>query len=248
MKKFGLRKYVRDDRDWIWSVSKRFALPNIVDLSSRITRIEDQSDLGSCVAQAATSIVEYNDREPDNQYVNLSRLMLYADCRIEDGTPLDEDAGTFMRTSIKVLAKTGCCKEDLWPYEIDKYRIKPMDVCYEDAKERRIHSYYRIISSFDMRACLACGRPFILGIPIYESFMTGEVAVTGEVPMPGWFEQLLGYHAVYCAGYSNYDKEFVCVNSWGKGWGRAGLFYLPFKFMEKYVVPDGQGDCWMILR
>lgn len=249
MRKLGLRgPDARDDRDYIWSVSKRITLPKKVNLLPRITRIENQLNRGSCVFQAATSITEYNRREPDETYTELSCLMGYYEGRVMDGTDPSIDSGTYCRTAVKVLYNIGVCKEDLWPYIPEKFSQKPPKNCYGDAKFRRIKSYHRVISSFDMRACLSAGKPFMLGIPLFNDFFSDDVAETGDVPMPWWFESIRGYHAVYCIGYDDKIGRFFLVNSWGKEWGYKGVFSLPYKYIEKYVVPFGMGDCWMVLR
>ena len=43
-----------------------------------------------------------------------------------------------------------------------------------------------------MQGCLASGYLFVFGFTVYESFMTPEVAKTGEVPLPPRGEQVLG--------------------------------------------------------
>lgn len=247
--KLGLRgPDTPDDRDWIWSISRNLTLSESINLLSRCTRIEDQLNRGTCVLQAATSITEYNKKERDEIYAELSRLMGYYECRFMDGTDPDYDVGTYCRTAMKVLYQIGLCKESLWPYDVNKYHIRPTQDCYEDAANRRIKSYHRVISLFDMRACLAAGRPFMLGIPIFKSFMTDEVANTGDVPMPGFFESILGYHAIYCCGYNDFSRKVKCVNSWGIDWGDKGTFTLLYRYLEKYVIPQGMGDCWTVFR
>lgn len=42
-----------------------------------------------------------------------------------------------------------------------------------------------------------------MGIAVYESFESQEVARTGEVPMPKPDEKMLGGHAILCCGYND---------------------------------------------
>ena len=246
--KLGLRGPDRKDRrDFILRFHPQLSLLSEVDLSAKCPPIFDQGELGSCVANAVVSAMMFNDKnDGDEKLTELSRLMLYYLCRREDGT-VREDAGTYTRTAIKAAAKYGVCSENRWPYKVDEFTMNPPEHCYEDARHRRIILYHRILTTFDMKACLMAGVSFVLGIPIFESFQSDEVAATGEVPMPEKGESLLGYHAVYCCGYKDSKRRYKCVNSWD-GWGDKGFFTLPYEFIETFVLPEGQGDCWTIIK
>jgi len=95
-----------------------------------------------------------------------------------------------------------------------------------------------------LKTALAEGYPVVLGINVYESFESDQVAKTGIVPLPEDSEKLLGGHAVLAVGYKddvvNIDQGVVIVrNSWGEGWGDKGYFYLPYSYFTKYV-----SDMW----
>jgi C1A family cysteine protease len=65
------------------------------------------------------------------------------------------------------------------------------------------------------------------------------------MPMPAAGENVLGGHAVFCAGYQSDATvpgggSFIIKNSWGTGWGDAGYFYMPFAF----VTPQNVTDAW----
>ena len=70
-----------------------------------------------------------------------------------------------------------------------------------------------------------------MGIAVYESFESQEVARTGEVPMPGPDEKMLGGHAILCCGYNDDSQRVTCLNSWSAGWGDKGYFTLPYKYI-----------------
>jgi len=246
--RLGLRGPDRiDRRDFILTFSRQLVLPEKVSLRDRCPDVFNQLNLGSCVANATCGVMQFNDKQDDNIYSPLSRRMLHRECLEYDGNP-NEDLGTYVRTAIRCAAVKGVCLEKLWPYNVSEFDYKPNADCYADALNRRIYAYHRILSMFDIRACLTSGKPFILGIPIFTSFESDHVARTGEVPMPKKGELLLGYHAVYCCGYNDKTRRVECANSWGYNWGDRGFFTLPYAFIEKYVLPEGRGDCWTITR
>lgn len=236
-------------RDLILRFEHQFKPLSETDLSAKRPPIFDQDKLGYCVMFAATSLCLFNDKNDwDGSLTLLSQLFPGILCRQLDGSPLDEDCGTYGRTMMKVLAKYGTCSEALWPYKPEKFAVMPTQECFTDARKRRIYIYQKIMTNFDMRACLTSSWPFLLCIPLFSSFETDEVAETGIVPMPRNGENVVGYHGVYCDGHSDKSGRFNIVNSYGKEWGNEGCFTLPYEYFDRFVLPFGMGDCWVIFK
>ena len=42
-------------------------------------------------------------------------------------------------------------------------------------------------------------------------------------------EPYVGGHAAMCYGFT--DTHFICLNSWGKEWGKNGSFYMPYDYL-----------------
>jgi len=63
----------------------------------------------------------------------------------------------------------------------------------------------------------------------------------GEVLMWKKNEGQSGGHAVMAIGYDQADKRFLVRNSWGRRWGMAGYFTMPFEYLEALA-----GDFWTI--
>jgi len=94
-----------------------------------------------------------------------------------------------------------------------------------------------------MQGCLASGYPFVFGFSVYESFMSPDVAKTGEVPLPPRGEQLIGGHAVAAVGYDDAKQSFIVRNSWGTGWGIKGYCLMPYAYVSD---PQLARDFWAI--
>ena len=260
-RKYLLKKDPVDERDLLCAVMPSFHLPASADLRPLCPPIADQGQLGSCSANAAVAGVwdflqlkELRAKAPANEaveefdpskFVKGSRLFLYYNERLLEGT-VDQDAGACLRDGVKALHQFGCCPEDMLPYDIDKFTEKPSDECYAEAKKHTISEYSRIVSLRQMKTVLAEGYPFVIGIQIYESFESEEVAKTGMVPMPDVSkEQCQGGHAVCVVGFDDAKQLVTVRNSWGPDWGDKGHFYLPYEFVTN---PDLTSDCWMIKR
>jgi C1A family cysteine protease len=94
-----------------------------------------------------------------------------------------------------------------------------------------------------MKACLAEGFPFALGIDLYESFYSTSTEKTGKVTIPQDTEGYIGGHAVCCIGYNDKKKHFIIRNSWGSDWGKNGYCFIPYDYI---LNPDLADSFWMM--
>ena len=242
-KQYGWLPDIPDKRDLLYSVIKpRVKLPHKVDLRESCSQVEQQGKLGSCTANALSGNIEYLDNFSDPGYTDVSRLFIYYNERELEGTE-DYDAGASLRDGIKTLKKTGYCWEKAWPYKIALFDRKPPLRCYEEARQHRIQSYYRIHNLQEMLICLSQGYPFVFGFTVYESFESAAVTRSGVANMPKKGERVLGGHAVMAVGYDQKEKRFLVRNSWGRGWGQDGYFTMPFKYLETLAA-----DFWTIRK
>jgi C1A family cysteine protease len=245
-KRYGWTPDHPDQRDLMFAFNAddaaRYAGP--YDLRAHVPPHDDQGQLGSCTAHGGSHAYRtmlLTEGFPD---VHLSRLGLYYDTRAVEGTTRS-DSGAQIRDVIKVLAKTGIGPESDWPYDITQFAKKPPKNYYTDAKKDLAVQYERVaVSSLGIRAALAEGLPVIIGISVYESFESDDVAKTGVVPMPGNNEQLLGGHCMLVVGYGQKPGYFTVHNSWGDGWGDKGDCYIP----EAYLGNPNLGEDYWVLK
>jgi C1A family cysteine protease len=244
--KYGWKKDIEDARDKIFKYRAAGPLPAFVDLRKPELPIFNQGELGSCTAQSTATAMTADLLNQKHEYVTLSRLMIYYNGRMLEGT-IDEDSGCQIRNVIKGVGKYGACPEPDWPYDISKFTFKPPDNCYTEGLEEVALVYERIPQNLTaMKTCLAGGHGFVFGFLIYPSFETQEVARTGKVRLPPFWElwgAALGGHAVYCCGYNNATKTFIVQNSWGPEWGDKGFFYMPYAYLTNYAL---SADFWKI--
>ena len=157
---------------------------------------------------------------------------------------IDYDNGAQIRNGIKSVAKRGVCPERLWPYRTRKFRQKPSRKCYVEAAKQPALIYHRVSQTLaHMKACLASGYPFVVGLSVFESFESKKVRHSGRAPMPVLYEQSRGGHAVLAVGYEEAHRRFIVRNSWGKKWGRRGYFTLPYRYFVNHRLSQ---DSWTI--
>lgn len=221
-------------------------LPKIVDLRSKFPPVYDQGELGSCTANALCGVFEYNMLKQKEPYNQTSRLFVYYNERMIENS-ISDDAGAALSDGVKSLKLYGVCFESSWPYNIAKFTVRPPGKSYIEAKDHQALDASNIMNDMtSMKNALAHGYPFVVGISIYESFESDQVAKTGVVPMPNEeTEKLLGGHAVVCVGYDDNRKMWIMRNSWGDQWGSHGYFYLPYQYL---LDSDLSTDLWYISK
>ena len=246
IKRYGWIPDLPDQRDRMFSAPAATlgALPPLVDLRPQCPPVYDQGQLGSCTAQAIAGVLQFDQMKQQQADVFIpSRLFIYYNERVIEGT-VDDDSGAMLRDGIKSVAKQGSPHEQLWPHVISRFRQKPSAAAYKDGALHEAILYQRLPQTLEqLKGCLAGGYPFLFGFSVYESFESSAVAKSGEVPLPGRGEALLGGHAVAAVGYDDTRQRFILRNSWGPSWGRSGYFTMPYAYLLDGGLSD---DLWTV--
>lgn len=242
---YGWIPDVPDARDHVLQLPRKAgALPPSVDLRAQCPPVYDQGQLGSCTANAIAGAIEFDQlKEKLAQIFTPSRLFIYYNERVMENS-VSSDSGAQIRDGIKSVAGQGACPETLWPYVESQFATHPTPPCYKIARTHPAVNYSRVAQDpQQLKACLVSGYPFVLGITVYESFESDEVAHSGIVPMPQDSETALGGHAVLAAGYDDASQRFLIRNSWGSDWGMGGYFTIPYAYLTDSNLAD---DFWTI--
>lgn len=230
-------------------------VPQRVDLRHKCPPVYDQGALGCSTSHALAAAVQI--AKPTLQG---SRLFLYyneraaaaragtSDAMIEGGGGgIQQDECATVAACFSALQKWGLCQEHEWPYVVDKFTTHPSSAAYTAALSNAFpHHAHVAPTPNEMMGCLATATPFVVGIMVYQSFESEQVARTGIVPMPAEGEQCLGGHTVLCVGYDAIHKAWIMRNSFGPGWGDHGYFYLPHAYL---LCPANlASDVWRISK
>jgi C1A family cysteine protease len=244
---YGWKPSLPDARNW----QHRFAGAPIapsVDLrdTGHLPEVWDQGELGSCTAHGAGAAYSF-DLAVQGSGTNFipSRLFVYYNTRVIEDT-VSYDSGATIADAIKSINRYGCPPESDWPYIIAKFTRKPPQEAFVNGELRQALKYAVVRQTAnDMKACLTAGTPIVVGFTVYESFESDEVAETGDVPLPGPTEQVLGGHCVLVVGYTkrNGKDVWICRNSWGTEWGDNGYFYFPEAYLLNSELAD---DFWTV--
>lgn len=245
-RRYGWKRDIKDSRDHNYAAAHRrkaAAILPSVDLEPAFPPCFDQGDLGSCTFNGIGGVFAYVSKRQSTKNVStiISRLMGYYGERYLEGT-VDSDSGAAIRDGIKVLADSGVCREDIWPYEIEKFTQSPDDAAVKDAVLHKAAVYQRVqVNVLDVMTSLSQNLPIVFGFSVPESFEDESVARTGIMPLYNPNESIIGGHCVVIVGYDQAKQILKVRNSWGTEWGQNGYFWMPFTNFTEL-----SSDLWII--
>lgn len=239
--RYGCRRDVRDARDHELTYHA-IRLPASVDLRDKSAPVQDQGDLGACTSHGiigAARDLLIRRGSPD---VELSRLALYWQERFEEQS-VSEDAGAEIRTGIKCTNANGLALESIWPYDVNRFAETPPGAVYDDGVFRRAITYKRVpVDNQAIKQSLAQRLTVIIGLSLYDSFESDEVARTGVVPIPNLEkESLVGGHCMRVLGYEH--GHYIVRNNWAISWGDKGDCYIQESLLSSKKFGS---DYWVI--
>jgi C1A family cysteine protease len=206
--------------------------------------IYDQGQLGSCTGNGIAAAIEYAQRQSkmSNPFIP-SRLFIYYNERVIEGT-VNSDNGAQIRDGLKTVSSDGVPPETSWPYDVNRFTVKPPPAVYTAAADRKVLVYRRVDQSLtDMKVVLSLNFPIVIGFSVFESFESRAAANSGDAPLPGLGERLKGGHCVLLVAYDDQAQRFTFRNSWGQGWGAEGYGTLPYAYLTNAQLAR---DFWTI--
>ena len=212
-------------------------LPSRYDLREEISMLPaaDQGDLGTCWAFASLAAVETSMAEED-------RARLSADHMIwQNGSGTGTDGGDYGMAMAYLLAWKGPVLEEQDPYgdgmspeglepvcHVQEIRILP-EKDYEAIK-RAVYEYGGVESAVYIPADF--GKTGVGELEAGESW-TGEALcyqgtqeANHDIVIVGWDDH---YPKENFSAKPEADGAFLCLNSWGSGFGEDGYFYVSYE-------------------
>lgn len=220
-----------------------------IDYSNQMSPVKNQGRLGSCVAFAVSSMKEWQEQQEHNKEVSLgkkdnrkkkyydySEQWIYYNCKKIDPWPNEE--GTSLRYAMKVLNKIGVPCEKAWEYN-DQIIGSPKSWAKMIALWALGGTYYRINGPEELIISLANNGPTAIGIICFQEIF--NVGTNGIIRYPNRPNYQYGGHAICVTGYNPTTRLFKFKNSWGTSWGQYGYGYLPYRYIQNFMI-----DAWTI--
>jgi len=200
-----------DSRDYVAEsiFPVNLKLPRSLDLRKKLPPVRDQGNQGTCAAQSAACMKEYQERLDIGFKSWMSPQFVY-NFRSNDGS------GMYLRDVMKILHERGICNEDEFLYG---NHGKPCPFVEENAKNHKIKAYASIKSIEGLKKALVQNGPCIIAFPVYNKGMRMWLPTEkGQTRRGG--------HAMTVIGYNT--KGFIIRNSWSTHWGDQGYCTYPY--------------------
>lgn len=210
--KFNLRPSPYDHRDHVLDAIKvaHVRLPKEFNLRNQLQPVRDQGSQGTCSAQTASCMKEWQEKIDIGLNEYLSPQFVY-------NLRSNEGEGMFPRDTMKILQKIGIVLEKEYPYNTRKRITEQLK---EAASRFKIKSYARVKTIDGLKKSLFINGPCYIAFPVYnpESYKFWRPHHANQ--------QSIGGHAVVVVGWTK--TAFIIRNSWGTNWGRGGYCYFPY--------------------
>ena len=219
----NVKKSVDDERDFIYKQNEEM-IPLILDLRNDLQPVRDQGNQGTCYAQSAACMKEWQEKKdygfddyfsPQFFYNNRD----YWNNDKQDGEDYYEDYGMTGRDVMKILKEVGICKESDYPYKKIETANEISNEIKEKAKKHVVKKYARIYELNDLKSSLFKNGPCLIAFPVYN--------YGPEMWKQQNNEKMSGGHAMTVVGYN--ENSFIIRNSWGSYWNDSGYCYYKFE-------------------
>ena len=207
----NFKKSKKDIRDKILLFSE-IVLPETYDMRIDLMPCRDQGMQGSCYAQSAACMKEWQEKKNYGFEGYFSPQFFYCNRDNLYDNDFSNDEGMFGRDVMKVLLKTGICKEDSCPYGSVFNKNDISLETFEEAKNHTISGYASIRDIKTLKKSLIENGPALIGVPVYN--------YTDQMWNKNPGDGNLGGHAMTIVGYNT--EGFIIRNSWGTYWGDNG--------------------------
>ena len=231
---FGALDSPYDARDYKLVASGTDEFPETFKLPT--VTIKNQGNIGSCVAHATSSVVEYHHKRQYDEKVVFSTEFIYG---LRDlGYYIGE--GMYIRNALSTLRRYG--DVPLADLKGNHDCQTAMDKVYENfhdltekAYPHRISSYFRVYDENAVKSDLMNHGYVVAGMKWHKG-----ATLTDGVYTPT--DEVAGGHAIVLYGWN--DKGWLAQNSWGGNWGNKGRFIIPFdvKLTEMWGITDNITD------
>lgn len=225
-----------DVRDYKLATIADKDFPEVFELAE--VAVKDQGSVGSCVAHACSSIIEYHNKRQEKTATLFSTEFIYG--YRPAGYYIGE--GMYLRDALKTLQKVGdCplpnfrgnnkCREAMKNVEAQVETLK--DLAYP----HRVSSYARVRTVEEIKQALVEHGYVLASMPWHVDYKlkNGVYTFTDTATR--------GNHCVCIYGWN--EKGWLVHNSWGRNWGQKGKFIVPFDFKwnETWAIVDTiEGD------
>lgn len=230
----GLIQSEPDPRDFIFATTYGAeTLPESYQTDISGIKVHDQGEYQNCGTHALSAHVEIGLKKA-GKYQKVSFPWYYGNRRYSE----NKGEGTEARGLLKAAQKDGGLYLTDYPYEEEVPKaIETFEKYFESFKTKaqniRIKNYYQCNTVDEVKRAVYYYGSVLVGTIVFKSFY--EISDTNPImPEPRIdgtsLEPMAGGHMMLIVGW---DKNgFTVLNSWGEGFGKKGLFTMPYSIVD----------------
>ena len=231
---FGAVASAPDVRDYKLAASTIAAsrsLPEEFELY--MPHVKNQRSVGSCVAHALSTIIEFFNSVNHDIYEEMSVGYIYGNRT----NTSHKGEGMILRDAIAAVCGDGNVPYIKFPYNeevpeiIDKFNSYQKDL-NDLAKQSHFASYFKVATEAEIKTALSHNAPIAFSVAWYKDIKVKDGVITTS------FKQKSGYHCMVIYGWDK--RGWKIQNSWGSLWGKGGRAILPYTYSigEAYGIVD----------
>ena len=247
----GLIESTPDPRDFIFATTYGAeTLPESYQTDISGIKVHDQGEYQNCGTHALSAHVEIGLKKA-GKYQKVSFPWYYGNRRYSE----NKGEGTEARGLLKAAQKDGGLYLTDYPYEEEVPKaIETFEKYFESFKTKaqniRIKNYYQCNTVDEVKRAVYYYGSVLVGTIVFKSFyeITAENPVMPEPRIDGTsLEPMAGGHMMLIVGW---DKNgFTVLNSWGEGFGKKGLFTMPYSIVtwsQRQGFPLPLFEAWAV--
>lgn len=231
-----------DVRDYTASTNQ-FEFPDEFEL--KLPKVKSQGSVGSCVAHALSTVVEYFNRKESGKYTEMSTGYIYGNRRLT----LYKGSGMYTKDAIKTVAKYGDVPYKLFPVNIEvpeainKFE-EAVDGIETDGYFFKFHEYFKLKDNAAIKTSIMENGPAIMSMKWFDDINV----VDGVMQTDCVTSNKTGGHCMVIYGWN--EKGWKVRNSWGRYWGNKGNVVIPYDVPLKEVwgIRDATADSSLVVK
>ena len=198
---------------------KEFALP--------MPEAKSQGSVCSCVAHAASTVVEYFNMTQVNDSSRMSTGFIYGN---RDTLMIPYQKGMTLFGALEALRHDGDVKYDDFPHNVEMPQAQELFKQYypalkDKAQAHCITGYYFCPTKEAVKAALMKDGPVMIAVPWRSDIHLKDDGYTFDTEQKLF--DITGGHCMVIYGWN--EEGWLVQNSWGKSWGRDGRCLIPYK-------------------
>lgn len=231
-----------DVRDYTAS-TKQSEFPDEFEL--KMPKVKNQGAVGSCVAHALSTVVEYFNQKESGKYTQMSTGYIYGNRRMT----LHKGSGMYTKDAVKTVAKYGDVPNKLFPINVETPEaIEKFEAKVEEIESEgyffKFHEYFKLKDKTAIKTSLMENGPAIMSMKWFDDIKV----VNGVMQTEGVTSKNTGGHCMVIYGWD--ENGWKVRNSWGRNWGNKGNVIIPYDVPMKEIwgIRDAAAESSLIVK